>query len=1113
MKKFFFLSLVLSLLDVAFSSFQPPIPWQYTLKVNLPKNEWIPNGNTIVNLRKDFRLVDDYGVRCLDGNSVQHGGFYNDWTWETAREDCENEWACLDANGNEITSVADCDGCEPYALERTKSKKEMQNHCVTHICLDPNGQEIPPINYGGLEGLERACKYLDTVESNNRQLEQYSDMTDQTQTNPGNPCPIGKNHGGCTCGPVFKELREFDSQTSEYTTLETKTTWLQCAENEQCIPPLYREMTEVNTFGHAGFIKILHSEKKTSDDKVFLNAQCLKAHNYAISDCFYTRGLYMNLGICWCGEKAIRNGYCNLGLGLASDEPVADCPEQDSKTPLAIFNEFCLCGRWESRCEYQEYCHPGFQKCSTQPISNNLLDDCVPNGQTKTGSANQLCKCSDDHYCDGTEYCLVDGTCSKVAQPTCSNSDGTVVYMGTVEAPVCVCQGSSGVKKVKSMEYCDTDLPGNFYKSGALYPSCRTTSGDLNGGYQRIATISGFSTKCTCGVKPNGEYDYCLKGTFCVNKRCQSKPQVCPQTDGTVVNDIGAGNECSCGSTIAYNNQYCNAEMGLADYHPIPSCARSVRPQSGTCACGATKCAVNQYCNVLDSHCASVPNQRCVNENGQNELSCLCGTELCGTAGEYCQKSLNTCSAEPLCDNIAGDVANTQACQCGTQPCGDGEYCNLDQNMCSPTPNAQCVVSSDLLVESCFCSTTNALCPAGKVCHQDGCLDTAAECDGTQVCNCDGTKCKAGEFCSPENKCTPYNTTAELTYKVVNERTCEDFRYYTVEGAAACEAAAQGYYNLSVSVTTYKSQNLAQSSGITERIRYPKGCAYIESQEYANSNSLFDGKASCPPDSFGTYGECYHYSYLQPDGECTRLNTATECPESHASCSLSQKCLCALPICKDEDVNIHEYRCGCDNKVCDGNIGKYCYTLDENDEKSCYRIPQCTKGTQTSTACFCSENNECAAGEYCKQNGLCAARPECPDASNVVAVACSCGANTCNNGEYCIDDICSPTDTLPDVCAEDGSDCLCGQQICGSQQACNTNTNSCIDLVTIDNNKYVPSGVMVNGTEYCVSQRYAGYKENLEGCDTSTDEVCKCGEYSTAPGELCIDNKIYTNHI
>jgi hypothetical protein len=501
---------------------------------------------------------------------------------------------------------------------------------------------------------------------------------------------------------------------------------------------------------------------------------------------------------------------------------------------------------------------------------------------------------------------------------------------------------------------------------------------------------------------------------------------------------------------------------------------------------------------------------------------------LCGAAGEYCQKSLNTCSVEPICDNIAGDVPNEQACQCGTQSCGDGEFCNLDLNMCSPTPNAPCVVSSDLLVESCFCSTTNALCLAGKACHEDGCLAVAAECDGTQVCNCDGTTCKAGEFCSPDSKCTPYNTTAELTYKVVNERTCEGFNYYTVEGATACGAAAQGFYNLSINVKTYKSQNLPQSEYInsgpdrgwrywTERIRYPKGCAYIESQEYANSNSLLDGKASCS--DTGPDG-CYHYSYLQPDGECTRLNPATECPESHASCSLSQKCLCALPTCKDQDVNIHEYRCGCGNKVCDGIIGTYCYTLDENDEKSCYRIPQCTKGTQTSTACFCSENNECAAGEYCKQNGICAAHPECPD--GVVDVACSCGTNTCNNGEYCVtlpnngetNDICSPIEVFqPSPCIDGESECLCGQQICGSYQVCNTNTSSCIYVLNIGDNKYVPSGVMVNGTEYCVSQRYAGYNENLQSCDTSTEQVCKCGDYSTAPGELCIDNKIYTNHI
>ncbi len=980
MKKFFFLSIVLSLLDVAFSS--KPIPWEYTLKVNPP-----------------------YG---------------------------------------------------------------------------PN---------------------LDYVEENNRAWEKYSDMTNQTLTNPGNPCPFGKNHGGCTCGQVFKELREHDLQTSDYTTVETKTTWLQCAENQECIPPLYRQLRKTNTFGHAGTIKIFHSEKKTSDDKVFSNAQCLKAHNYAIRDCGFTRGLYMNLGTCWCGEKAITRAYCNLGLELASDEPVADCPEQDSKTPLAIFNEFCLCGRWESRCEYQEYCHTGFEKCSTRPISNNLLGACVPNGQTKTGSATQLCECSKGHYCDGTEHCLVDGTCSKVAQPECSNTTGAVVYMGTADAPVCVCQGSSGVgvKKVATFQYCDTKLPIDSKMSGSAYPSCKTS------GYEKN------HQKCTCGVKPNGGYEYCSKGTFCVNQRCQSKPQACPQTDGTVVNDIGAGNECSCGSTIAYHNQYCNAEMGLADVEAIPSCTRSVKRQTQKCACGATKCVVSQYCNVPHSHCASVPNQPCVNENGQNELSCLCGTELCGAAGKYCQKSLNTCSAEPMCDNIAGRVANTQACQCGTQSCGDDEFCNLDLNMCSPTHNAPCVVSSDLLDKSCFCSTTKALCPADKVCHQDGCLDTAAECDGTQVCNCEGTKCKAGEFCSPEKKCTPYNTTAELTYKDVSSRTCEDVRYYTVEGAAACQAAAQGHYNLSIDVKTYKSQNLAQSSGITERIRYPKGCAYIESQEYANSNSLLDGKASCS--DTGPDG-CYHYSYLQPDGECTRLNPATECPESHASCSLSQKCLCALPTCKDEDVNIHEYRCGCGNKVCDGNIGTYCYTLDENEPKSCYRIPQCTKGTQTSTACFCSENNECAAGEYCKQNGICAAHPECP--VGVVDVACSCGTNTCNNNEYCVGGICSQTDTLPDVCADDGSECLCGQQICGSQQVCNTNTSSCIDLEPIGDNKYVPSGVMVNGTEYCVSQRYAGYNENLQGCATSTEEVeqvCKCGNYSTAPGELCIDNKIYTNHI
>lgn len=929
-------------------------------------------------------------------------------------------------------------------------------------------------------------------------------------------CPNYKTYSKCNCGPIFKELYEYDLTTRVTKLLESKTTLLQCKRDEQCVPGLYVNEMQLNTFGDSSKFEMYSKHPMTSSDKLSINSRCLPTHNYEVTECEHKKGLYMNLGMCQCNDIIIENGYCNVNIGVAAKEPVADCPETNGKTQLAIFNEFCVCGRFESRCSFGEYCHTGFQKCSSNQISDGVLGDCVKNGRTLTNSLTELCKCSDQHYCDGQEYCLIDGTCSKVMQTPCPNEDGSSYYTGTFEAPVCVCKGDKGTKKVANLQYCDVDLPLDFFAGGSIYPSCNTGSN-----FKQILAISGDSRRCTCGVKPNGVYDYCKLGQFCVNERCKNNPEICPNTDGTLVNSIGNGNKCLCGSIHAQNNRFCNAEMNLVASHPIPSCEKTLFGQPEICACGSTICQTNDYCNFDESHCANVPNQVCEKTQGQyaNEVSCLCGTSLCNSPGQYCQQSLNLCSSQALCTNTVGDEPNTQACQCGTASCGVDEYCNLDQNMCSPTPNAQCVVSSDLLEKSCFCSTTNALCPAGKVCHRDGCLDTAAECDGTQVCNCDGTKCKAGEFCSADNRCTQYDTTAELTYKVVDERTCEDFRYYTVEGAAACEAAVQGYYNVSVSVTRYKSQNLAHSEYIrtwwnagwrywTERIRYPKGCAYIESQGYANSNSLLDGKASCPKHWSHGYGDCYDYSYLQPDGECTRLNPATECPESHSSCSLLQKCLCALPICKDEDVNIHEYRCGCGDNVCDSEKGLYCYTLDENKPNKCHSVRKCTKNAQTSDACFCSKNNKCEPGEYCKQDGICSSQPQCL-LNEQNTVSCSCGNNECKSGEFCIEGICSSTNQLPGNCNHGESNCVCNQRICGSEQICDTTTTTCINIQNIDGTDYIPSGTILNDTEYCVSQRYAGYENDIADCEVSADDICKCGDYKKYADELCLNDKIY----
>lgn len=908
-------------------------------------------------------------------------------------------------------------------------------------------------------------------------------------------CPVGrKADSDCYCGERTHHLRNISDSYS--TILDTKKTYITCNQGQQCIPAVYARSENLRVFGKDNYVRQYSEDGQDSSSALYRNPACLRANKITVGACPNALGIKRNLRLCKCNNVYIRDAFCNARLNLASDEPVATCEFRKGKQPNPIFGEFCACGRLESRCEYLDYCHEKFQKCSKTPISSLSLGQCSI-GQ-KTNSQHKVCKCSAEEYCDGQDYCLIDGTCSVIAQPECTNTNGQVPYSGSYESPVCICGTGDNMKKVGDGEYCDTNMPKNYDSSGSTFPTCTNTSP-----FKRLENW------CTCGTDTSGEYaEYndCKYDQFCNTDGKCSNLLDCPNKDGTIQLNLQGGlhdTNCKCQETDGTDNfwisgtkhhgKYCNAEIGMVDTFPIPTCQRHDDVQPERCACASKAiCLQNQYCNFELGRCDDVPNQQCSHVLGQirNDNTCACGKAICNAPGQFCDCGIDspecnnnehaTCSSYQQCSNTVGDVENEKACQCGTAQCGPAQFCNRDKNLCSATPNAMCEPSLDLLETSCYCNPQGDMCPQGKVCHpSDGCIATAAECDGRQACNCEGTICKAGDFCDQTDKvCTPYNTSSELTYLSVKERTCEDQNHYSVYGKTECKIAAQQYKNLADVVVLQKESGVLTQPGYVSNgawipakhwdVRYPKGCTWLPDENYANSHS----------------------------------------PNSDMPCSSRLECLCALPICKAEDLDIVNYKCACHGETCTSESGLYCYTLDSNVDAKCQQYPQCTRGQQASQTCMCSEGHECQAGEYCKTNGLCDTQIPCARNKQIIWHLCVCGNHECSSGEFCIGNVCSPTATLPTATCgnQTTTDCICANRVCPSGQTCRN--NNCVEILNFDSQEWAPLGVG-QGSDYCVSHRYTLTDQSCANNQVISN-TCNCGNYTGAPNELCKDNKIYS---
>ena len=907
----------------------------------------------------------------------------------------------------------------------------------------------------------------------------------------------GKLQFGCYCGSQTHNILDDDYITIRETIHREEF----CYAGQQCIPPVYRTFKDVGVFGAENMVPIYTRNAISSESEFIRNPYCMRRKDTVVKRCSNRQGLYRNLGLCICNDVFIFDAYCNERFDIASEEPVPNCEHESGRNKNELFGEFCLCDSLDSRCTYNEYCHATFKKCSSNPILDLALGQCQQTGGHKTNSPNQVCQCG-SQYCDGQEYCLVDGTCSKIGQPICPDQDGIISWSGSSANPVCICGNGDNIKKVSRHYYCDKDMPKNHRSVGQMFKTCHDNP------YKSLTEV------CTCGTETSDSmalYRYCWDhGDFCLdNGKCSTTPKDCPNKDGTVPLDLkdSVDTSCKCGtvklfvtathvhiststiqsSGIATHGMYCNADANLVSSVPIPTCEKHHGPQPQVCACGSTQCDANQYCNFKLQRCDDIPNGQCSHVLGQirNENTCACGKSICNAPGQFCDCGIDslecninehaTCSSYQQCSNTVGDVVNEKACQCGTAPCGPTQFCNRDKNLCSATPNAICEPSKNALETSCYCEPQGDTCPQGKVCHpSDGCIDTAAECDGRQACNCEGTICKAGDFCDETDKvCTPYNTSSTLTYLTVKERTCEDQNHYSIYGKTPCKIAAQQYKNLTdVDVLEKESEFRkfdARHSGeetYYRDIRYPKGCTWLPLQEYANSHS----------------------------------------PNSDTPCSGALECLCALPNCKAEDVDIVNYKCACHGKTCTSESGLYCYTLNLNVDARCQQYPQCTIGQQASQTCMCSEGHECQAGEYCKRNGICDTQIPCARNTQLTG-ACVCGNHDCSSGEYCIGNVCSPTATLPTATCgnQTTTDCICEDRVCTSSQTCRD--NDCVEILNFDAKYWIPTGSSEGG-EYCVSHRYLPPSEL---CETNKiiSNTCNCGNYTGAPNELCKDNEIY----
>lgn len=464
---------------------------------------------------------------------------------------------------------------------------------------------------------------------------------------------------------------------------------------------------------------------------------------------------------------------CSDGVGCTTDV----CNEATDSCDHSPVDGACDDGQFcngDETCDVLQGCRPGTAPdcgdsvgCTVDTCNENT-DTCdhVPNGTL----------CDDGQYCNGVEYCTLQG-CQPGTAPNCDdlvactvdscdelNDDCDHVPDHSFCNDFLFCDG---------LEFCDPQLGCQDAPDPCAPPTMCEEATDqcvncMEDAHCNDNLFCNGEEACVSGICQPGTPPTCEDGVPCTVDSCDPSTDACIHTP----------NNSACG-----DGQYCNGVEvcdALAGCQPgtAPDCSDTVTCTVDSCdeatdSCVHTPnhapCSDNLYCNgsevcdlVLGCQPGAAPN---CNDG------VACTVDVCNEATDSCTHATDPstcndnlyCNGVEVCDPING-------CQPGTPPvCGDSVACTIDAcdeatDSCTHTPNSGTCTDGLYCNGSEVCDVLQGCIPGTPPncadaidCTVDTCNEATDSCLHTpnDVPCSNGAYCDGAESCNPQTGCQP----------------------------------------------------------------------------------------------------------------------------------------------------------------------------------------------------------------------------------------------------------------------------------------------------------------------------------------------------------------------
>jgi len=780
------------------------------------------------------------------------------------------------------------------------------------------------------------------------------------------------------------------------------------------------------------------------------------------------------------GNPCTKGESCQLGGCLGGGSP---CDDGDSCT--------------------LDICDPTTSGCKkVNGADGQTCDDgnaCTIGGACAGGKCipTQVLDCDDANPCT-TDTCAVNG-CAHVAAPggaTVACNDANPCTVGD-HCEGALCTGAAGGCECQVDADCAPNEDGNPC-NGTL--RCVANACVVDPG--TIVTCSSSDNPCVA-IACNTKLGVCQEVPVPVDATLTacSDGNVCTVGDACVAGGVCApGKQSVCNDSNACTADTCDAVKGCV-YLPFEQSAAAQCDDGNPCTFGDV-CAKGA-CAPGKMVCECQTDLDCAAKDDGNlcDGSLVCKQGACISDGKVvaCPPAASVCVMN-LCDPKSG--------ACSTFAAPDGLTCS--------TPGL-CTTGGSCKTGACQGATVSG-CDDGNPCTKDACGATGCTHAPTIGAPCDdGNACTAGEACDANGVCG--GGKGSCSCKV--DADCMSFDDGNFcNGVYACQGGACQPKVGSV-VVCDKSQDgpcqtntCATSTGQCALVQQPAGTACSDGDACTQSEACAKGacgggtKVNCDDSNPCTADGC------SPVGGCTHTNTTLACDDGNP-CTTNDAC--AGGACKGSGT------CECKVDADCKNDGDLCNGVVKCTAGSCQTDPKTVVTCDPSLATPCTVNackatsGQCALtpvpdGTQCNDANVCTGKDQC------VAGACKGTVASCDDGNVCTTDACSPTAgctnsantgpcddgnpcSSPDACFNGG--CAPGPNVCG---VCKTDSD-CKDDGDLCNGTLVCSAGQCQQKPGSIVVCADGGACATNACDAKTG---LCVKTSKPNGTACDDGTVCT---